>query len=93
MPAERHLCGRAGFAAITLAPALVLFTLGVGLSVASAISVVVSIALAWQIGACGGDLLFVWHLMRAPDGSRIEDLGNSMLVVCPGKIDRNEVFR
>ena len=43
-------------------------------------SVVVSIALAWQIGSCSGDLLFAWHLWRARAGARIEDLGNTMLV-------------
>ena len=80
MPAEPHLFGRAGFAAITLAPGFVLFVLGLALSIASPYSVVVSIALAWQIGSCSGDLLFAWHLWRARAGARIEDLGNTMLV-------------
>jgi hypothetical protein len=80
MPSEPHLFGRAAFAAVTLAPMLVLLVLGVALSMASAYSAAVALALAWQIGSCSGDLWFAWHLWRAAPGSRIEDLGNTMLV-------------
>ena len=59
---------------------LVLLVVGVALSMASAYSAAVALALAWQIGSCSGDLWFAWHLWRAAPGSRIEDLGNTMLV-------------
>ncbi|MBV9599839.1 MAG: DUF3267 domain-containing protein [Chloroflexi bacterium] len=83
VPSQPHLFGRSGFAAITLAPALVLFMLGVALSVASPYSVIISLALAWQVGSCSGDVLFAWHLWRAPRLSLIEDLGNTIVIHRP----------
>ena len=80
MPSQPHLFGRAAFAAITLAPAVVLFTFGLALSIASPYTVVVTFALAWQCGSCSGDLWFVWDLLRAPRQSQIEDLGNTMVI-------------
>jgi len=80
MPARPHLFGRAAFAAITLAPLLVLFTLGVALSLVWPYSVLVSLALAWQVGSCSGDIWFTWHLCRAPRLALIEDLGNTIVI-------------
>ena len=88
MPGQTHLFGRAAFAGVTIAPVVVLFTLGLALSVASPYTVVVTLALAWQCGSCSGDVWFVWYLLRAPRRSQIEDLGNTMVIhqpECPVK--------